>query len=70
MQTPQGFRRDWLERAHAEAVETGYVATDDVDLVQRAGFPVCLVPGSPRNIKITTPGDWDLAQLLWPTWKA
>ncbi|MDX1548213.1 MAG: 2-C-methyl-D-erythritol 4-phosphate cytidylyltransferase [Rhodothermales bacterium] len=68
MQTPQGFRKDWFEAAHTQAAADGYTATDDVDLVQRLGRPVQIVPGSPRNMKITTPGDWELAQILWEHW--
>ncbi len=63
VQTPQGFRRDWLESAYADA---DHDATDDAALVQQAGFVVHHVPGNPRNFKITTPDDWALAQLLWP----
>ena len=65
MQTPQGFRRDWLEAAHEKARRDGYSATDEVDLVQRLGHPVQIVPGSACNFKITTPGDWELAQAIW-----
>lgn len=65
MQTPQGFRRDWLEQAHRSAREDGVVATDDVELVQRLGHDVICVNGSAYNIKITTPTDWTLAQALW-----
>lgn len=70
MQTPQGFRRAWIEEAHEDALENGIEATDDVELVQRIGRMVHIVEGSPRNIKITTPEDWELAQLLWPYWEA
>ncbi len=70
MQTPQGFRRDWLEAAHTLASQEATLATDDVELVQRLGESVQIVVGSPRNIKITTPEDWELAQLLWPHWEA
>lgn len=69
MQTPQGFRRDWLEQAHRRAVSENVVATDDVALVQDAGHDVVPVSGSRRNFKITTPEDWALAQQLWPVWK-
>lgn len=65
MQTPQGFRRAWLAEAHAKAAADGYAATDDVDLVQRLGHAVRIVEGDARNIKITTPADWALAQMLW-----
>lgn len=70
MQTPQGFRRDWIEEAYAQAAPQPNFATDDVELVQRIGLPVQIIEGSPRNIKITTPEDWALAQLLWPHWEA
>ena len=68
MQTPQGFWRLWLEEAHAAALRDGYQATDDVDLVQRRGYPIQIVPGDARNMKITTPGDWEMARTLWPSW--
>jgi 2-C-methyl-D-erythritol 4-phosphate cytidylyltransferase len=68
MQTPQGFRRDWLEDAHRHAAANGVTATDDVELVQRKGHDVSLVKGSRRNFKITTPDDWALAQRLWASW--
>jgi 2-C-methyl-D-erythritol 4-phosphate cytidylyltransferase len=63
-QTPQGFPRELLERAHREARSVGAVATDDAMLVERLGAPVRLVPGSARNIKVTTPDDFALAELL------
>jgi 2-C-methyl-D-erythritol 4-phosphate cytidylyltransferase len=68
MQTPQGFRRSWLEEAHRRATADGVVATDDVELVQRMGHAVQLVSGARRNFKITTPADWKLAQQLWAPW--
>ncbi|HKL89477.1 MAG TPA: 2-C-methyl-D-erythritol 4-phosphate cytidylyltransferase [Salinibacter sp.] len=69
MQTPQGFRRAWLEEAHRQAAEAdGTLATDDVGLVQRAGRSVHCVQGHRRNFKITTKGDWTLAQQLWGPW--
>jgi len=69
MQTPQGFRRAWLEEAHRKAAEADDTpATDDVGLVQRAGRRVHCVRGHRRNFKITTTGDWTLAQQLWGPW--
>ena len=65
MQTPQGFRRDWLHEAHEAARRDGLAATDDVELVQRLGHAVQVVPGSARNFKLTTAADWELAQALW-----
>lgn len=53
IQTPQGFRRAVLERAHAATSD----ATDDAGLVERLGEAVIVVPGDERARKITTPGD-------------
>lgn len=70
MQTPQGFRRAWLEEAHRSGAAEGVSATDDVELVQGRGRNVQIVRGSRRNFKITTPADWELAQHLWNAWEA
>ena len=53
VQTPQAFRRDVLERAHASATN----ATDDAALVEAIGGRVVIVAGEPQNLKITVPGD-------------
>jgi 2-C-methyl-D-erythritol 4-phosphate cytidylyltransferase len=63
-QTPQGFPRAVLEEAHARAARDGHRATDDAALVEAMGVPVRLVPDSARNLKITTPEDLALAELL------
>lgn len=61
-QTPQTFPRSFLERAHGAARGEGIAATDDAMLVERLGEPVELIPGSPRNLKITTAHDLALAE--------
>ena len=61
-QTPQGFPRPLLALAYAEARHLGLRATDDAALVERVGGEVELVPDSPRNFKITTPEDLELAE--------
>lgn len=61
-QTPQGFRCGILRRAFAEAAADGFVGTDEASVVERAGLPVAVVPGSPVNLKITQPGDLALAE--------
>ncbi len=53
-QTPQVFRRDILERAHAEVADD---ATDDAAMAERVGVEVRTFPGSRENIKITTAED-------------
>jgi 2-C-methyl-D-erythritol 4-phosphate cytidylyltransferase len=63
-QTPQGFPRAVLERAHARAAKMGHRATDDAALVEAMGVTVRLVPDFSRNIKVTTREDLALAELL------
>jgi 2-C-methyl-D-erythritol 4-phosphate cytidylyltransferase len=61
VQTPQGFRRDVLERAHA--TEPG-AATDDAGLVERLGFEVRVVAGHEEAFKITRSLDLVLAEAI------
>jgi 2-C-methyl-D-erythritol 4-phosphate cytidylyltransferase len=61
-QTPQAFRYELLKKAFAEAAADGFQGTDEASLVERLGHEVVVVMGSPRNIKITTPGDLELAE--------
>jgi 2-C-methyl-D-erythritol 4-phosphate cytidylyltransferase len=61
-QTPQGFRYSTLKKAFDEATGDGFLGTDEASLVERSGQPVVVVMGSPRNIKITTPADMELAE--------
>jgi 2-C-methyl-D-erythritol 4-phosphate cytidylyltransferase len=61
-QTPQAFRYDVLKRAFDEATADGFLGTDEASLVERSGHDVAVVMGSPRNIKITTPADLELAE--------
>ncbi len=60
VQTPQAFRATALRRAH----EGSENATDDAALVEAAGEQVVVVPGSPRNLKLTTRADLQLAELF------
>ena len=61
-QTPQGFRYEVIKKAFDEAAADGFIGTDEASLVERAGHAVAVVMGSPRNIKITNPGDMELAE--------
>ncbi|HUR93489.1 MAG TPA: 2-C-methyl-D-erythritol 4-phosphate cytidylyltransferase [Gemmatimonadales bacterium] len=68
-QTPQGFPRAVLERAHAQFAAGGpdgrsTALTDDAALVERSGVAVRLVLDSPRNFKVTTLEDLAFAELL------
>ena len=61
-QTPQGFRYGLLQSAFAEATQDGFVGTDEASVVERAGHPVAVVPGTQVNLKITQAGDLELAE--------
>jgi 2-C-methyl-D-erythritol 4-phosphate cytidylyltransferase len=63
-QTPQVFRYSLLKRAFDAAREDGFIATDESSLVERLDVEVSVIPGSDRNIKITKPGDMELARLF------
>jgi 2-C-methyl-D-erythritol 4-phosphate cytidylyltransferase len=60
--TPQVFRADILQRAYQRW--NGFPVTDDAQLVERSGHAVCLVEGSPTNIKITVADDLKVAAAL------
>ncbi|MDA2813790.1 2-C-methyl-D-erythritol 4-phosphate cytidylyltransferase [Nocardiopsis sp. RSe5-2] len=67
MQTPQGFRLEVLRRAYAAALaDPDLVATDDCGVVLRylPGEPVHIVAGTEANIKVTHPGDVEVAEAL------
>jgi 2-C-methyl-D-erythritol 4-phosphate cytidylyltransferase len=61
-QTPQGARFGLLKRAFEEAVTDEFAGTDEASVLERAGVEVWVVAGSPRNFKITQPGDLELAE--------
>ena len=63
-QTPQCFRYALLRRAYELALADGLDATDDSALVERLGAHVHIVEGGSHNIKITTPQDFALAELI------
>lgn len=67
MQTPQAADLDILLHAFELAREEGIQATDDIALLLRMGYPVRAVSGDSRNLKLTTPADIELAQLLYKT---
>ncbi len=61
--TPQCFRYEILRRAFAEN-EIGEIITDECFLVEKLGVEVSIVEGKAKNIKITTPEDFLLAESL------
>ncbi|MGI4758481.1 MAG: 2-C-methyl-D-erythritol 4-phosphate cytidylyltransferase [Janthinobacterium lividum] len=66
-QTPQGARYADLLRAFEEAEMDSFAATDEASLLERAGMSVAVVLGSPANLKITQPGDLELAEFYLKT---
>jgi len=63
-QTPQTFFFDSILEAHKKAIEDNFVGTDDAGLIERLGWKVKVVLGRHENIKITTPLDLFLAELI------
>jgi len=61
-QTPQSFKFDQILAAHHQALQEGFLGTDDCSLLERFNGTVRIVNGSYRNIKITTPEDLVLAE--------
>jgi len=65
IQTPQGFRRQILLAGFSAAEAAGGpIPTDEAMLCEAAGFPVAVVDGDARNIKLTTPADMQTAEQL------
>lgn len=64
-QTPQGFPREVLWRAHRAAEDGGYDGTDDASLVERIGETVEVVRGSERALKVTDAGDFERAEAMF-----
>ncbi len=63
-QTPQGMHRAEALAAFARASAEGWACSDDAQVMERAGHRVALVPGDARNLKLTTPDDWAVAEAL------
>ena len=67
VQTPQVFRADLLKKAYAEVgarLEDRAKATDDASVVEMAGYKVALYDGEPQNLKLTTPTDLSVAEVI------
>lgn len=65
VQTPQGFFYSILKEALEKTREKQYYITDEASLVERTGNKVFVVQGDPKNIKITTPEDLRVAEVLF-----
>ena len=64
VQTPQVFDFDLLRGALKKAEQDGAQVTDDCSAVELMGFKVKIVEGDERNIKVTTPMDLKIAEML------
>jgi 2-C-methyl-D-erythritol 4-phosphate cytidylyltransferase/2-C-methyl-D-erythritol 2,4-cyclodiphosphate synthase len=64
VQTPQGFSRELIVRAHVEAARHDRNGTDDASLVEAIGGVVLLIPGDERARKITTRADLKFHRLM------
>ena len=64
VQTPQGFKREIILKAYAQAEKDNFLGTDDSSLVERIGIKVKIVMSDYRNIKVTTPEDILIAKTL------
>ncbi|MEX0686860.1 MAG: 2-C-methyl-D-erythritol 4-phosphate cytidylyltransferase [Balneolales bacterium] len=70
-QTPQIFRKEILVDAYLKGQQSDNVFTDDASLVEFAGYPVKIIPGDVRNIKLTYPDDLKRAQyIMKEVWKS
>lgn len=64
IQTPQIFPFSVLKKAYEQAFADGFYGTDDASLVERIGGKIKIIPGSPMNIKVTTPEDSHLVEYI------
>ena len=62
VQTPQTFTVSLLKEAYRQPYRTDF--TDDASVVEAAGHPITLIPGTPENIKLTTPFDLTVAEAV------
>jgi 2-C-methyl-D-erythritol 4-phosphate cytidylyltransferase len=63
-QTPQAFQRPLIQAAYEKAGQEGFSGTDDASVVERLGVPVRMIPGESDNIKLTTPEDFLLGEVI------
>jgi 2-C-methyl-D-erythritol 4-phosphate cytidylyltransferase/2-C-methyl-D-erythritol 4-phosphate cytidylyltransferase/2-C-methyl-D-erythritol 2,4-cyclodiphosphate synthase len=64
VQTPQGFKKELLIKAHRSAQRKNFIGTDESCLVERLHVPVRIVQGECRNLKITTAEDLAVATIF------
>ncbi len=70
IQTPQTFRYDIFQKAIQKAEADQFLGTDESMLVERLGVSVRIIEGSPYNLKVTTPEDLKIAEVLLSVWRS
>lgn len=65
-QTPQGARFSWFQKAFLACLDLSQI-TDEAMLLENAGYPVQVVEGDPKNLKITTSFDLEVAKMIGST---
>lgn len=63
-QTPQAFRKEIITEAYRKAYAEGFIGTDDASLVERTRIAVTMIYGAYDNIKITTPDDIAIGEVI------
>ena len=66
VQTPQVFRREVIQKAYSQPYKEGF--TDEATICEMAGFKITLIEGNKLNLKITTPEDMMLADIIANNW--
>lgn len=69
-QTPQGFKRDVLTKAHETAEAASGQATDDAGLVELSGRSVVVIPGAEEAFKVTRPIDLVVAEAVLASYRS
>ncbi len=64
IQTPQAFKKELFDEMYSFCTDIIKASTDDCMLAERCGVCACVTEGSYRNIKITTPEDLEIAEML------
>ncbi len=64
IQTPQVFKKELFDKMYSHDLETISKATDDCILAELSGAEIFVTEGSYENIKITTPKDLEIAEML------
>ena len=64
-QTPQVFQKPALEEAIQIAIDENLEGTDEASILEKIGYQIGFIEGSPLNIKITTKEDWIFAKAIY-----